>query len=205
MVAAFDYCLHGKGGAAPSIDTAMHGLVDAAHVDHLHPDSGIAIATAADGEELTSKIFGDKVVWVPWRRPGFPAGAGHRQDQGGEPAGHRLHPRRSRHHRVGRHVARSPRRTRCGSSTPPRPTSPRTPSRSRSVRRWRVRRAARSRAAGEGGRVGSDAALDRLGPTSRWSATSPTPTWCWTSWPRPSIRGWPRWGPAARTTSCGPR
>src|SRR3954467_14455586 len=40
MVAAFDYCLHGKGGAAPSIDTAMHGLVDAAHVDHLHPDSG---------------------------------------------------------------------------------------------------------------------------------------------------------------------
>lgn len=74
MVAAFDYCLHGKGGAAPSIDTAMHGLVDAAHVDHLHPDSGIAIATAADGEALTSKIFGEKVVWVPWRRPGFQLG-----------------------------------------------------------------------------------------------------------------------------------
>jgi rhamnulose-1-phosphate aldolase/alcohol dehydrogenase len=74
MVAAFDFCLHGKGGAAPSIDTAMHGLVNAAHVDHLHPDSGIAIATAADGEELTSKIFGDKVVWVPWRRPGFQLG-----------------------------------------------------------------------------------------------------------------------------------
>lgn len=74
MVAAFDYCLHGKGGAAPSIDTAMHGLVDAAHVDHLHPDSGIAIATAADGEQLTTKIFGDKVVWVPWRRPGFQLG-----------------------------------------------------------------------------------------------------------------------------------
>jgi rhamnulose-1-phosphate aldolase len=74
MVAAFDYCLHGKGGAAPSIDTAMHGLVDAAHVDHLHPDSGIAVATSADGEELTAKIYGDKVVWVPWRRPGFQLG-----------------------------------------------------------------------------------------------------------------------------------
>ena len=74
MVAAFDYTLFGKGGAAPSIDTAMHGLVDAAHVDHLHPDSGIAIATAADGEALTTKIFGDKVVWVPWRRPGFQLG-----------------------------------------------------------------------------------------------------------------------------------
>ncbi|MFI6789073.1 bifunctional aldolase/short-chain dehydrogenase [Nonomuraea sp. NPDC050383] len=74
MVAAFDYCLHGKGGAAPSIDTAMHGLVEATHVDHLHPDSGIAIATAADGPELTGRIFGDRVVWVPWRRPGFQLG-----------------------------------------------------------------------------------------------------------------------------------
>lgn len=74
MVAAFDFCLHGKGGAAPSIDTAMHGLLDAEHVDHLHPDSGIAIATSADGEELTKKIFGARVVWVPWRRPGFQLG-----------------------------------------------------------------------------------------------------------------------------------
>ncbi|WP_062352822.1 bifunctional rhamnulose-1-phosphate aldolase/short-chain dehydrogenase [Herbidospora yilanensis] len=74
MVEAIDFCTHGKGGAAPSIDTAMHGLVDAAHVDHLHPDSGIAIATAVDGEELTRKIFGDRVAWVPWRRPGFQLG-----------------------------------------------------------------------------------------------------------------------------------
>jgi rhamnulose-1-phosphate aldolase/alcohol dehydrogenase len=74
MVAAFDYCLHGKGGAAPSIDTAMHGLVEAAHVDHLHPDSGIALATAADGEELTKACFGGRVAWVPWRRPGFQLG-----------------------------------------------------------------------------------------------------------------------------------
>ena len=74
MVAAFDYTLHGKGGAAPSIDTSMHALVDADHVDHLHPDAGIAIATAKDGEKLTKKIFGSKVVWVPWRRPGFQLG-----------------------------------------------------------------------------------------------------------------------------------
>jgi len=74
MVDAFDYCLHGKGGAAPSIDTAMHGLVDAPHVDHLHPDAGIAFATAADGEELTRRCFGDRVAWVPWRRPGFQLG-----------------------------------------------------------------------------------------------------------------------------------
>jgi rhamnulose-1-phosphate aldolase/alcohol dehydrogenase len=74
MVAAFDYTLHGRGGAAPSIDTAMHGLVDAAHVDHLHPDAGIAFATAKDGKALTRKAFGDRVVWVDWRRPGFQLG-----------------------------------------------------------------------------------------------------------------------------------
>jgi rhamnulose-1-phosphate aldolase/alcohol dehydrogenase len=74
MVAAFDFCLHGRGGAAPSIDTAMHALVDSAHVDHLHPDAGIALATAADGEALTKECFGDLVVWVPWRRPGFQLG-----------------------------------------------------------------------------------------------------------------------------------
>ncbi|MEU0508413.1 bifunctional aldolase/short-chain dehydrogenase [Amycolatopsis sp. NPDC006125] len=74
MVAAFDYCLHGRGGAAPSIDTAMHGLVEATHVDHLHPDSGIALATAADGPALTKECFGDRVVWVDWRRPGFQLG-----------------------------------------------------------------------------------------------------------------------------------
>ncbi|MFF5504107.1 bifunctional aldolase/short-chain dehydrogenase [Streptomyces roseolus] len=74
MVAAFDHCLYGKGGAAPSIDTAMHGLVDAPHVDHLHPDAGIALACAADGEKLTAECFGPAVAWVPWRRPGFQLG-----------------------------------------------------------------------------------------------------------------------------------
>jgi len=52
----------------------MHGLVNASNIDHLHPDSGIAIATSVDGEELTSTIFGDRVVWIPWRRPGFQLG-----------------------------------------------------------------------------------------------------------------------------------
>jgi rhamnulose-1-phosphate aldolase/alcohol dehydrogenase len=52
----------------------MHGLVEAPHVDHLHPDAGIALATAADGEQLTRDCFGDRVAWVPWRRPGFQLG-----------------------------------------------------------------------------------------------------------------------------------
>lgn len=85
MVAAFDYCLHGTAGAAPSIDTAMHALVEQAHVDHLHPDAGIAIAASADGEALTERIFGDRVVWVPWRRPGFQLGLDIRDVQRANP------------------------------------------------------------------------------------------------------------------------
>lgn len=74
MVALFDYCAFGRSGAAPSIDTAMHGLVNVAHVDHLHPDSIIALATSVDGAELTKKCFGDEILWVDWRRPGFELG-----------------------------------------------------------------------------------------------------------------------------------
>ena len=66
-----DYCIFGPAGAAPSIDTSMHGLIEAKHVDHLHPDSVIAIAASSDGEALTKRCFGDDLAWVPWRRPGF--------------------------------------------------------------------------------------------------------------------------------------
>ena len=74
MVALFDYCRFGVGGAAPSIDTSMHGLVEYQSVDHLHPDSIIALATSVDGKELTEKCFGDEILWVDWRRPGFQLG-----------------------------------------------------------------------------------------------------------------------------------
>ena len=74
MVAAFDYCLlrPGRRGAVDRHGDARAGR--AGHVDHLHPDSGIAFATAADGEALTTACFGDRVAWVPWRRPGFQLG-----------------------------------------------------------------------------------------------------------------------------------
>ncbi len=74
MVGLFDYCLQGTAGAAPSIDTAMHAMVEAQHIDHLHPDSVISIATARDSQRITKEIYGNKVIWVPWRRPGFQLG-----------------------------------------------------------------------------------------------------------------------------------
>ena len=64
MVPLLDHCGFGPVGAAPSIDTAMHALVDEPHVDHLHPDAVIALAAAADGEALTERCFGREIAWV---------------------------------------------------------------------------------------------------------------------------------------------
>ena len=143
MVAAFDFCLHGKGGAAPSIDTAMHALVDSAARRPppprlRHRDRHRRRRPRADRAGL--------------RRPGrlgavaaprLPARPRHLRDQGREPAGHRLHPRRPRHHRLGRDQRRVPgelpgdhpyrravhRRQR--PARPVRPRRPRTPARGR--------------------------------------------------------------------------
>ena len=79
MVELFGWCAYGPGGAAPSIDTPMHGLVERPHIDHLHPDSVIALAASADGERLVAECYGGRVAWIPWVRPGWELGRLHRQ------------------------------------------------------------------------------------------------------------------------------
>ena len=59
---------------AASIDTPLHGLIDRAHVDHMHPDALIAIAASADSKKLTEEIFGGEIGWLPWVRPGYELG-----------------------------------------------------------------------------------------------------------------------------------
>jgi rhamnulose-1-phosphate aldolase/alcohol dehydrogenase len=85
LVAYYEHCRFGSGGAVPSIDTPLHAFVAQAHVDHLHPDSMIALATAADGEALVAGCFGDEVGWLPWRRPGFELGLALRDFQAAHP------------------------------------------------------------------------------------------------------------------------
>jgi rhamnulose-1-phosphate aldolase/alcohol dehydrogenase len=71
MVGLLNYCLHDLQGAAPSIDTPLHGLLPFPHIDHLHPDAIIAIAASEQGEQLTEQLFGGTIAWIPWQRPGF--------------------------------------------------------------------------------------------------------------------------------------
>lgn len=55
----------------PSIETLLHAFTRQRHIDHTHPDVGLAFCTTAGGEELARRVFGPAMVWVPYRRPGF--------------------------------------------------------------------------------------------------------------------------------------
>ena len=74
MVGYYPHTTFNLNPRAPSIDTPLHAFVPLRHVDHMHPNSCIAIAAARDGERLTREIFGDDVAWLRWQRPGFDLG-----------------------------------------------------------------------------------------------------------------------------------
>jgi rhamnulose-1-phosphate aldolase/alcohol dehydrogenase len=74
MVHALNHCIFNLNPRAPSIDTCLHGYVPYVHVDHVHSDAVIAIAAAEDSEDLTKKVFGDEIGYLPWQRPGIDLG-----------------------------------------------------------------------------------------------------------------------------------
>jgi rhamnose utilization protein RhaD (predicted bifunctional aldolase and dehydrogenase)/NAD(P)-dependent dehydrogenase (short-subunit alcohol dehydrogenase family) len=74
MVEMYPLCAFGNNSVAASIDTPLHGFLPYEHVDHLHPDWGIALAAAANGRdkmEEFNRTFSHKLIWLPWQRPGF--------------------------------------------------------------------------------------------------------------------------------------
>jgi rhamnulose-1-phosphate aldolase/alcohol dehydrogenase len=74
MVGYLPHCTFNLNPRAASIDTPLHAYVPRKHVDHMHPDAIIAIAASINSKELTAKIFGDEIGWLPWKRPGFELG-----------------------------------------------------------------------------------------------------------------------------------
>ena len=74
MVDLYRHCTFNLNPRATSIDTPLHAFVPRAHVDHTHPNSVIAIAACARGEEAMREAFGPRIRWLPWMRPGFELG-----------------------------------------------------------------------------------------------------------------------------------
>src|SRR5450432_110305 len=74
MVGMYPLCAFGNNSVAASIDTPLHGFLPTQHIDHLHPDWGIALAAAANGREKMEEFnhkYSHKLIWLPWQRPGF--------------------------------------------------------------------------------------------------------------------------------------
>jgi rhamnulose-1-phosphate aldolase/alcohol dehydrogenase len=74
MVGYLPHCTFNLNTRAASIDTPLHGYLPFAHIDHVHPDSIIALAASSGGEAATREIWNGKVGWLPWKRPGFDLG-----------------------------------------------------------------------------------------------------------------------------------
>ena len=77
MVAMYPLCAFRNNPVAASIDTPLHGFLPFPHVDHLHPDWGIALAASGNGlvkMDEFNREFNHSLVWVPWLRPGFELG-----------------------------------------------------------------------------------------------------------------------------------
>ena len=74
MVGFLPHCTFNLNSRAASIDTPLHSLLPFAHVDHVHPDAIIALAASSKGEKATNEIWGGKIGWLPWKRPGFTLG-----------------------------------------------------------------------------------------------------------------------------------
>lgn len=74
MADGYPLCTYGNNPRAASIDTPLHGFLPFPHVDHLHPDWAIALAACANGPKQMERFqaeTGLKLVWLPWKRPGF--------------------------------------------------------------------------------------------------------------------------------------
>jgi rhamnose utilization protein RhaD (predicted bifunctional aldolase and dehydrogenase)/NAD(P)-dependent dehydrogenase (short-subunit alcohol dehydrogenase family) len=74
MVGMYPLCAFGNNSIAASIDTPLHAFLPHKHIDHLHPDWGIALAAAANGREKMAEFndkYDRKLIWLPWQRPGF--------------------------------------------------------------------------------------------------------------------------------------
>lgn len=74
MVGYLPHCTYRLNPRAASIDTPLHAYVPRKHVDHVHADAIIAIAASKNSKELTHEIFGDRIGWLPWKRPGYELG-----------------------------------------------------------------------------------------------------------------------------------
>lgn len=71
MVAYLERTTFEPGRPRQSIETLLHAFVPFKHVDHTHPDAVISLMCAPDAEGEARRVYGDRMAYVPYIRPGF--------------------------------------------------------------------------------------------------------------------------------------
>ena len=71
MVGYLAHALQDPGGVRPSIETLLHGFVDAHAVVHTHADAIVSLTNNDRPREVLAGVYGKDVIALDYRRPGF--------------------------------------------------------------------------------------------------------------------------------------
>jgi rhamnulose-1-phosphate aldolase/alcohol dehydrogenase len=71
MVAYLAHALQEPGGVRPSIETLLHGFVDAYAVVHTHADALVSLTNNDRAADVLAGVYGKDVIALDYRRPGF--------------------------------------------------------------------------------------------------------------------------------------
>src|SRR5437762_2525364 len=71
MVAYFGRCMVDPAAPRPSIETLLHGYLEASAVAHCHADAILSLTNTGAREETVSEAYGNDVAIVAYRRPGY--------------------------------------------------------------------------------------------------------------------------------------
>jgi rhamnulose-1-phosphate aldolase/alcohol dehydrogenase len=71
MVGYLAHALQDPGGVRPSIETLLHGFVEAHAVVHTHADAIVSLTNNDRPREVLASVYGKEVIPLEYRRPGF--------------------------------------------------------------------------------------------------------------------------------------
>ncbi|MBV9772372.1 MAG: bifunctional rhamnulose-1-phosphate aldolase/short-chain dehydrogenase [Gemmatimonadetes bacterium] len=71
MVAYLARCLTDPGAPRSSIETLLHAFIPDGSVFHSHADALLSLINTRDPHAVLDEVFGEAVLRVPYRRPGF--------------------------------------------------------------------------------------------------------------------------------------
>jgi rhamnulose-1-phosphate aldolase/alcohol dehydrogenase len=71
MVAYLAHGLMEPGGVRPSIETLLHGFVEAPVVIHTHADAIVSLTNNDRAADVLAGVYGKEVIALDYRRPGF--------------------------------------------------------------------------------------------------------------------------------------